>query len=76
MFLNRLDTVGRVEKLVGFYVIEHNSRIPHSAFRGQTPDEMYFGNGDQIPDELETARVVARQSRMEENRAASCSACA
>ncbi len=47
-----------------FYVDEHNMRLPHSAFRGQTPNEMYFGTGDRIPDELEAAKKVARQSRM------------
>jgi len=40
LFLNTLDSVRTVEKLVAFYVQEHNARLPHSAFRGQTPDEM------------------------------------
>lgn len=53
LFLNRLDTVAHVRKLVAFYVEEHNTRVPHSAFRGQTPDEMYFGTGDTVPDELQ-----------------------
>ena len=42
LFLHPLETVARVRSLVAFYVAEHNSQIPHSAFRGQTPDEMYF----------------------------------
>ncbi len=75
LFLNTLDTVGAVEKLVTFYVSEHNSRLPHSAFRGQTPDEMYFGTGNHIPDELEVARKAARQARMEVNRAVTCAKC-
>ena len=29
-----------VRRLVAFYVNEHNGVLPHSAFRGQTPDEM------------------------------------
>jgi hypothetical protein len=33
LFLNTLDSVRTVEKLVAFYVHEHNSRLPHSAFR-------------------------------------------
>ena len=57
---NTLDTVGAVEKLVAFYVEEHNERLPHSAFHGQTPHEMYFGTGDHIPEELEAARRSAR----------------
>ncbi len=76
LFMNTLDSVRRVRKLVEFYVAEHNSQIPHSAFRGQTPDEVHFGMGDQVPNELEAARVVSRQARLEKNRAASCAACA
>jgi transposase-like protein len=75
LYLNSLDTIGRLEKLVEFYVNEHNSRLPHSAFRGQTPDEMYFGTADHIPAELDAARKRARQIRMEVNRASSCSTC-
>ena len=73
--MNTLDSVSRLDKLVAFYVDEHNSRLPHSAFRGQTPDEMYFGTGDQIPDALESAKRAARQSRMEVNRARTCLTC-
>ncbi len=75
LFLNSLDTIGRLENLVAFYVDEHNTRLPHSAFRGQTPDEMYFGTGAHIPDELDSAKKLARQSRMEVNRATSCPTC-
>jgi transposase InsO family protein len=75
LFLNTLDTVSAVEKLVSFYVDEHNTRLPHSAFRGQTPDEMYFGTGDHIPDDLRIAKKEARESRMEVNRSTSCPTC-
>ena len=52
LFLNRLDSVAAVRRHVAFYVEEHNGVIPHSAFEGQTPDEMYFGRGGDIPDQL------------------------
>jgi putative transposase len=42
LFLHSLDSVTTVRRLVEFYVQEHNQVLPHSAFRGQTPDEMYF----------------------------------
>ncbi len=58
-----------------FYVDEHNMRLPHSVFRGQTPNEMYFGTGGHIPDELDAAKTVARQSRMKLNRETSCQIC-
>jgi putative transposase len=75
LFLNGLDTEAKVRGLVEFYVAEHNGRIPHSAFKGQTPDEMYFGKGDEIPERLETARQEARAARLGANRARRCGAC-
>jgi transposase InsO family protein len=75
LYLNTLDTVRTVETLVAFYVCEHNSRLPHSAFRGQTPDEMYFGTGGNVPGELEASRKKARQARAEANRKRTCGAC-
>jgi putative transposase len=75
LYLNTLDTVATIEKLVGFYVTEHNTRLPHSAFRGQTPEEMYFGTGQQVPEELEAARQAARRMRLETNRKMSCPQC-
>lgn len=75
LYLNTLNTVGAVERLVSFYVDEHNQFLPHSAFRGPTPDEMYFGTAKRVPDELDAARKAARQVRMEVNRAVSCPVC-
>ena len=49
LFLHSLSTATQVRSLVEFYVAEHNSKIPHSAFDGQTPDEMYLGTGDAVP---------------------------
>ncbi len=75
LFLNTLDRVETVKKLVSFYVEEHNQRLPHSAFRGQTPDEMYFGEGVRVPDELESGKKAARRKRLALNRALSCAVC-
>ena len=75
LYLNTLDTVTTVRKLVAFYIDQHNTHLPHSAFRGQTPDEMYFGTGCKIPKTLEASRIAARKSRMEANRAQTCRTC-
>jgi putative transposase len=75
LFLNTLDSVATIEKLVRLYVKEHNERLPHSAFKGQTPDEMYFGKGDGVPDALEAARKAARKERLAVNRTLACAVC-
>ena len=75
LYLNTLDSLSSLRKLVEFYVAEHNTRLPHSAFRGQTPDEMYFGTGAHVPPELASQRMAARAVRLERNRAVSCENC-
>ena len=75
LFLHALDSVGTVRRLVAFYVDAHNRVLPHSAFRGQTPDEMYFGTGDGVPADLRSAAAAARQTRAEANRCAACATC-
>jgi hypothetical protein len=41
----------------------------------QTPDEMYFVRGAQVPDELTARRREARRLRLKLNKAAACTAC-
>ena len=74
LFLHPLDSVTTVRRLVEFYVHEHNRVLPHSAFRGQTPDEMYCGTGDAVPGDL-TTRAAARRARVEAKRSAACATC-
>ncbi len=75
LYLHTLDSVRSIEPLVAFYVREHNSTLPHSAFRGQTPDEMYLGTGAQVPNDLGDRRRLARKTRIEQNRARVCPVC-
>jgi len=75
LFLNQLDTPAAVERLVAFYVTEHNSVMPHAAFNGQTPDEVYFGTGDQVVAQLAQRRTEARQARLAANRMVACAQC-
>src|SRR3989454_10770136 len=71
LFLHSLDSVTTVRRLVEFYVQEHNRVRPQSAFRGQTPDEMYFGTADDL-----TSRVAAaRRAHVEANRSAAFGTC-
>ncbi len=75
LFLHRLDTTAAVRRHVEFYVAEYNATIPHAAFSGQTPDEIYFGRGAEIPAKLEAGRRVARARRLKVNQAAWCERC-
>ena len=75
LFLHSLDSVTTVRRLVAFYVDEHNRVLPHSAFRGQTPDEMYMGTGDAMLAHLTSRAAAARRARVEANRSASCATC-
>ena len=68
--------VAKVRDLVEIYVEEHDSSIPHSAFKGQTPDEIYFERGEGVPARLAEERASARVTRMEKNRAQQCAVCA
>lgn len=75
LFLNVLHSAATVRRLVAFYVEAHNTEIPHSAFRGQTPDEIYYGRGQAIPEQLEVAKALARAARLKANRELSCMIC-
>lgn len=46
--------------------------MPHAAFEGQTPNEMFFGAGHAATRELANARKAAREERMKANLAARC----
>ena len=63
-----LESVTTVRRLVKFYVDEHNRVLPHSAFRVQTPDELYFGTEDTVPAALTSGAAAARRARAEANR--------
>jgi transposase InsO family protein len=75
LFLHSLESIATVRRLVAFYVQEHNHVLPHSAFRGQTPDEMYFGTGDAVPMDLRSRAAAARQARVAANRSTACETC-
>ena len=75
LYLNSLDTIERVRSLVAFFVDAHDATMPHAAFRGQTPDEMYFGTAPDLAVDLANARMRARERRLATNRGASCTRC-
>jgi transposase InsO family protein len=75
LYLHSLDSLAALRRLIEFYVDQHNGVMPHSAFQGQTPDEIFFATGDDVAQKLVAARKAAREKRLNENRAAACGAC-
>ena len=75
LYLNSLDSIERLRTLVAFFIEKYNTQMPHPAFSGQTPDEMYFGTAVDLPAELAAARSTAREERLAANRAMSCNQC-
>ena len=72
LYLHSLDSVAHVRSLVESFVDFPNTQMPHAAFRGQTPDEMYFGSAANLPAELAAARKEALARRLAVNRKVSC----
>ena len=73
--LHQLDSVAKVRSLVAFYVEQHNSALPHSAFDGRTPDEKCFGTNSGVAERLEQKRARARTERLAAYRAVACAVC-
>jgi hypothetical protein len=65
LYLNTLDAMSSLQRPVSLYVEEHNTRIPHRAFHGQTLDEMHFATGGHVPKELALRRKVVETARLE-----------
>ena len=63
LFLHSLDSVATIRRLGGVLRRRHNRVLPHSAFLGQTPDEMYFSTGDGVPTDLTTRGRRAPSTR-------------
>ena len=75
LYLHSLDSLAALRRLIEFYVHQHNAVMPHAAFQGQTPDEVFFGIGDDIASKLAEAHRMAREKRLTENRSAACRSC-
>ena len=46
IYLHTLDRLAALPRLIELYVRACNEVLPHTAFEGQTPNEMFFGTGD------------------------------
>jgi transposase InsO family protein len=75
LYLHSLQSIESLRRLVDFYVTQHNEVMPHAAFNGQTPDEIFYGVGDEVGVRLIAARNHAREERIRVNREAACGVC-
>jgi putative transposase len=75
LYLHGLETETELRRLVAFYVEAHNDVMSHSAFAGQTPNEVFFGTGDAVAARLAAKRVQAQTERIDRNRSAGCGVC-
>ncbi len=75
LYLHSLESIDSLRRLVDFYVKQHNEVMPHAAFHGQTPNEMFYETGGVVVVQLAAARNRAREERIRTNRAAACSVC-
>ena len=60
--------IGPLRRLATFCVHEHDQVMLHSAFRGLTSDEMYFGTGAAVPADLSARAAPARRGCVAANR--------
>ena len=75
LFKYNLDSLATVKRMIAKFIDEYNTLMPHSAFRGQTPAEIFFGSAPDIEKHLAEERMKAREKRVEFNRALSCDTC-
>jgi putative transposase len=75
LYLHALETESELRRLIAFYVESHNEVMPHSAFEGHTPDEVFFGTGDATVAKLAADRLEAQIERMARNRSVGCGVC-
>jgi putative transposase len=75
LFLNSLGSLGAVERLVAFYVHQHNEVMPNAALSGRTPDEVFRGEAADLVERLRERYRVAISERMAANRRLECGDC-
>ena len=75
LFLNSLGSLGAVERLVAFYVRQHNEVMPNAALGGRTPDEVFRGEVTDLAERLREKHKVAMAERLAANRRLQCSDC-
>ena len=63
LFMQRIDSITALRRFVDFFVEQHNDIMPHSAFDGQTPAQIFRDEAGDLPAILATKRAEAGTSR-------------
>ena len=76
LFQQRLETLAIFEGHASFYLTQHNEVMPHNAFKGATPLEMYTGSwGPKCDAQLLEEAKASKAARHAHNTAGCCPIC-
>jgi hypothetical protein len=75
LFVNQLDTLTAVERLVAFYVQQHNEVMPHPALGGRTLIEVFRGEAADLQERIRAAHRAAVHDRITANQRLACGEC-
>ncbi|WP_393057071.1 integrase core domain-containing protein [Halobacteriovorax sp. CON-3] len=67
LYYQKIRSLSKFKMKVKYYVKEHNLNIPHSAFKGATPNEVYFDKWS-IKDEQELKDKIANRVKERQKR--------
>ena len=76
LYLHRLRSLSSVKRRLANFIRQYNEEIPHTAFEGATPKEMYFGTWRrENQQDLYDAKLRAAVIRKQENAKPPCGPC-
>ena len=76
LFQQRLESLANFEGHASFYLTQHNELMPHNAFNGATPLEMYTGSwGPKCDTQITEQAKASKAARHAHNTTGSCRIC-
>ncbi len=76
LYNHPLNTIADIKRLVNYYLNQHNDFMPHSAFNGATPLQMFTGTWTKKhAKEMKQKLVDAKVKRREYRRSFACGNC-
>lgn len=75
-FQGKLSDVSQAQKCLRFYIEQHNTKLPHSAFNGATPEDIMSNTWEKKKIEIDNLKTKALQNRKATYRLMACGVCA